>query len=97
MLALPNGGPGQLALTNISMDTRGARLRPDFLLLTRALNWVLRFKGVPTHIYKTAVRSLHLIYIAVLARTDLRGLLVKYPDTPFRLNPPVPTESLPTA
>ena len=57
----------------------------------------LRFKGVPTHIYKTAERSLHLIYIAVLVRAELRVLLVKYADTPFRLNPPVPTESLPTA
>ena len=37
--------------------------------------------GVHTHIYKTAVRSLYLIYIAVLALADLMVLLVKYSDT----------------
>lgn len=46
--------------------------------------------GVHTHIYKTAVRSLYLIYIAVLALADLMVLLVKYSDTLYAL----PTSAL---
>ena len=42
------------------------------------------------HIYKTAVHSLHLIYIAVLALADLMVLLVKYSDTLYAL----PTSAL---
>ena len=102
------GGPGQLVHTNINKSKRAASVAFPLLrvfsptlytvLSTPSTRGVaLRFRGVPTHIYKTAVRSLHLIYIAVLARAELRVLLVKYADTPFRLHPPVPSESLPTA
>jgi hypothetical protein len=38
------------------------------------------FSGVTADIYKTPVRSLYLIYIAVLARAELRDLLVTYSD-----------------
>lgn len=57
----------------------------------------LRFMGVHTHIYKTAVRSLYLIYIAVLALADLRDLHDTFTVSPFRLCPPMPTELFTTA
>ena len=57
----------------------------------------MRFRGVPTHIYKTAVRSLYLIYIAVLVLADLRDLHDTFTVSPFRLCPPMPTELFTTA